>query len=384
MITDVNPFVYSRPISPEDILDRDSETQELLTKAVGGHYVRLYAPRKYGKTSLLKRALRDGEEQEGLIPILVDLYRVNSLADVTIRFERAYAKHLKGAVRAKVDELLQRTGLGLSLGAYGISAKIQIDPKAEPLAALHALLDLPTKLEQSGGYRAYIALDEFQDVNKIDDLDGLIRSHIQHHGEVASYVFAGSEPGLMKQLFEDKQRPLYGSAVPMRLGRLRDPDIADYVALRFTQAGRSVGEALGSLLETAQGHPQRAIMLAHHLWEQVPPGEAATLDHWELANAAALAEVKPEFDATWRGYQSAVAQKTLRSIVAGDGSAYRTAILKRLDLEKSAASAAVERFLASADIETAGPRKYRVVDPLYAEWIARVDAGSVDGLDSGD
>ena len=206
MITDINPFVYSRPLSPEDLLDRDDETRDLLTKAVGGHYVRLYAPRKYGKTSLLKRALRDGEEQEGLIPILVDLYRVNSVADVTIRFERAYARHLKGSIRAKIEELLQRTGLGLSLGAYGISAKIQIDPKAaEPLAALHTLLDLPTKLEQSGGYRAYIALDEFQDVNKIEDLDGLLRSHIQHHGEVASYVFAGSEPGLMKQLFENKQ-----------------------------------------------------------------------------------------------------------------------------------------------------------------------------------
>ena len=379
MITDINPFVYSRPLAPEDLLDRDAETRDLLTKAVGGHYVRLYAPRKYGKTSLLKRALRDGEEQEGLIPILVDLYRVNSVADVTIRFERAYARHLKGSLRAKIEELLQRTGLGLSLGAYGISAKIQIDPKAaEPLAALHTLLDLPTKLEQSGGYRAYIALDEFQDVNKIEHLDGLLRSHIQHHGEVASYVFAGSEPGLMKQLFENKQRPLYGSAVPVRLGRLDDADIADYVASRFTQTNRGAGEALGALLATAQGHPQRAIMLAHRLWEYVPSGGAASLEQWEQAHAVAVAEVRPEFDATWRGYQSTVTQKTLRSIVAGDGSAYRTAVLKRLELEKSAASAAVERLLATADIEAAGPRKYRVVDPLYAEWIAGLDAGSDD------
>src|SRR5947209_20586081 len=111
MSLDVNPFVYSRPVSPDELLDRDDETHELLKKAVGGHYVRLYAPRKYGKTTLLKRALLDGERQEGLIPILVDLYRVNSLADVTIRFERAYAKHLKRAMRKKVEELLRLTGL---------------------------------------------------------------------------------------------------------------------------------------------------------------------------------------------------------------------------------------------------------------------------------
>jgi uncharacterized protein len=374
MIVDVNPFVYSRPVSPEDVLDRDTETRELLQKAVGGHYVRLYAPRKYGKTSLLKRALRDGEREEGLVPILVDLYRVLSIADVTIRFERAYARQLKGPLRARVEDLLQRTGLGLSLGVHGISARIQVDPRAEPLAALHALLDLPTKLEQSGGYRAFIALDEFQDVVKIPDLDGLLRSHIQHQGEVASYVFAGSEPGLMKQLFEHKERPLYGSAVPMRLGRLADPDIAGYVADRFTASDRVVGEALGPLLEAAQGHPQRAIMLAYHLWEQVPAGETGTLEAWDRAHAAALAELRPEFDALWRGYQSTVAQKTLRSIVAGDGSAYRTAVLTRLDLEKSAASSAVERLLESADIEEAGRGKYRIVDPLYAEWIGDIDA----------
>lgn len=376
MITDVNPFVYSRPIAPEDIIDREEETHELLRKAVGGHYVRLYAPRKFGKTSLLKRALQDGEQQEGLIPVLVDLYRVVSIADVTIRFERAYAKHLKGALRAKVEEFLQRTGLGLSLGAFGISAKIQIDPKAEPLAALHALLDLPLRLEEGGGFRAYIALDEFQDVDKIPDLDGLIRSHIQHQGEVASYVFAGSEPGLMRQLFENKDRPLYGSAVPMRLGRLHDRDIAAYVADRFAGSGRSVGEALNPLLEAAKGHPQRAIMLAHHLWERVAKGGTATLGDWERAHESALAELQPEFDAQWRRLQPSD-QKTLRSIVGGGGSAFRQSILNRLDLEKPTAQRAVKRLTDSADIEP-DERRHRIVDPLFAEWIERIDSGEPD------
>lgn len=67
--------------------------------------------------------------------------------------------------------------------------------------------------------------------------------------------------------------------------------------------------------------------------------------------------------------------EALRSIVAGGGSAYRTAVLRRLDLEKSAAAAALRRLLESADAEEDGPRRYRVVDPLYAEWIAAIDGG---------
>jgi hypothetical protein len=369
MIGDTNPFVYSHPLSPDDIIDREGETRELLRNAVGGHYVRLYAPRKYGKTSLLQRALRDGEREEGLIPVLVDLYRVVSLADVTVRLERAYARNLKGAIRARVDQFLQRTGIGLSLGVTGISARIQLDPKADPLPALHALLDLPLRLEQSGGYRALIAFDEFQDVQKVPDLDGLLRSHIQYHGDVASYVFAGSEPGLMEQLFEDRDRPLYGSAVPMRLGRLTPEDVGAYVAERFEESGRGVGDALGPLLQSAAGHPQRAMLLAHRLWAVVPPGETATLDDWHTAHEAALAELEAEFDAEWRHLDTS-SQKTLRSLIEGGGSPYRGDVLRRLALTKDMVRKALPRLAASALIERHGDR-HEIVDPLLAEWIAR-------------
>jgi hypothetical protein len=374
-IDDINPFVYSHPLVSEDIIDRDEETQTLLKNAVGGHYVRLYAPRKYGKTSLLKRALRDGEKTEGLIPIHVDLYRVASIADVTVRFERAYSRQLKGAVRKRVEEFLQKTGIGLSLGAYGISVKLVTDPKADPLPALHALLDLPMRLEASGGYRAFIALDEFQDIDKIPDLDGLIRSHIQHHGEVATYVFAGSEPGLMRQLFENKERPLYGSAVPMRLTRLVDRDIADYVVERFRSTQRSVGEALNPLVESAKGHPQRAMLLAHRLWEEVPNGSEATLDHWHAAHRAALEELDAEFDAQWRGHDT-TEQKTLRALVAAGGSPYKGDVLRRLDLTPDAVKWALPRLEATAEIERADRRR-RVVDPLFAEWISILNRGDL-------
>jgi hypothetical protein len=380
MIVDVNPFVYSRPVPPEDIVDREDEVRQLLRNAVGGHYVRLYAPRKYGKTSLLKRALHDGERSEGLVPVLVDLYRVSSIGDVTVRLERAYAKQLKGELRRRVESFLQRTGVGLSLGAFGISAQLQLEPMQDPLPALHALLELPLRLEAAGGYRALIAFDEFQDIGRIEGLDGLLRSHIQHHGEVASYVFAGSEPGLMRLLFESKDRPLYGSAVPMRLGRLADADIAAYVAARFEATGRTAGETLNPLLRAAQGHPQRAMLLAHRLWEEVAHGAEATLDDWDAAHAAAMRELDPEFDAQWRGLDTSE-QKTLRSLLLGDGSPYRTAALRRLELTKDVVRRALPRLAGTAEIEEREEGGYAIVDPLFAEWIGRLNDGRSTGAD---
>src|SRR5512133_512084 len=276
VITDVNPFVYSRPIEPDQIVDRDEETQALLKNAVGGHYVRLYAPRKYGKTSLLRRVLQEAERSEGMIAILVDLFGVLSLADIAVRLERAYAAQLRGGIRARVEEFLQRPGLGLALTALGIGVKLQLEPRADPLPALHALLDLPLRLEKEGGYRALITFDEFQDLGKVQSADAILRSHIQHQGEVASYVFAGSEQGLMQELFGAKERPLYGQAVPMRLGRLADADIAGYIVDRFQQTKRSAGECVGPLVATAAGHPQRAMLLAYRLWDEIAPGGTGT------------------------------------------------------------------------------------------------------------
>jgi hypothetical protein len=108
----------------------------------------------------------------------------------------------------------------------------------------------------------------------------------------------------MRRLFETKGRPLYESAVPLRLGRLPDADIAAHVADRFVASGRGSGEALGPLLEAAEGHPQRAILLAHQLWERVPSGAAATLDTWLETFAAAMSELDGEFDAQWRRIQT--------------------------------------------------------------------------------
>jgi len=379
MIGDINPFVYSHPLSPDDIIDREGETRELLANAVGGHFVRLYAPRKYGKTSLLQRALRDGEREEGLVPVLVDLYRVVSLADVTVRLERAYARHLKGAIRARVDQFLQRTGIGLSLGVTGISARIQLDPKADPLPALHALLDLPLRLEEGGGFRALIVLDEFQDITKVKQMDALLRSHIQFQGEVASFIFAGSEPGLMRELFEDKERPLYGQAVPMRLERLADADLAGYIVARFRETGRSVGDALNPLIAAAQGHPQRAMLLAHRLWEEVDADGTATLADWTSAHAGALAELQPEFDANWRRL-STNEQKALRAVVAGQGSPFQRRVLEQLDIPKSTARAALKSLGANATVEQRG-ENYVVVDPLFAEWITRVREAGDDTVE---
>ena len=51
----INPFVYGRPIqSEDDLADRERETRELIADVNSGQAVMVYAPRRYGKTSLAR------------------------------------------------------------------------------------------------------------------------------------------------------------------------------------------------------------------------------------------------------------------------------------------------------------------------------------------
>lgn len=72
-MSELNPFVFTQPVAPDDLIDRDEESERLLTLAEGGHAVRLSAPRRYGKTSLLRRIGRDAEKI-GMNYVEVDFY----------------------------------------------------------------------------------------------------------------------------------------------------------------------------------------------------------------------------------------------------------------------------------------------------------------------
>ncbi|HSI97581.1 MAG TPA: hypothetical protein VK926_04400, partial [Gaiellaceae bacterium] len=254
-----NPFRIAGELLPGEMIGRDQETRRLLALASGGHASRLVAPRRYGKTSLLRRVLAEASEA-GWATALVDLEGVLSLSSVVVRIERAYDRALKGSLRRTVDALFRAWQVGLSLGAGGFTASLQSNPRIDVESVLLRLLDLPAKLHERTGVRSVVAFDEFQDLLRVDGADGILRSVLQHQTDVASYAFSGSAPTLMERLFEDPSRPLLEHAVPVELGPLPADATAVHLEERFRQTGRDVGSALDPLLAFARGHPQRTML----------------------------------------------------------------------------------------------------------------------------
>lgn len=363
---EASPFVIDGPVPPDQLIGREAELEALVARAEAGRNVALVAPRRFGKTSLLGALAERVEASGEMACVRVDLYGVAGAADWVIRLERAWAAHAPGRLRDTAARILAGAQVGLSLAGAGFSLRLAERPDTDPLPALHAALDLPAQLAKRLGGRVLLVLDEFQDLFAVEGAEAILRSHAQHQRRAAAYVFAGSEPGMLAAAFANRARPFYAQAEQLRLGRLPAQALAEAVADAFVLTGRSAGDVLASLVAASQGHPQRAMLLAHLLWEQVGPGAVAGEEEWEACLAAALRVVDREatgiFDAL-----SDSQRRTLRA-VATVGSPYRMAAAARFDLPKASAQRALRhlRDRGLIDDDDSGPR---VVDPLLARWL---------------
>jgi hypothetical protein len=202
-------------------------------------------------------------------------------------------------------------------------------------------------------------------------MDGVFRSHLQHHVNV-SYLFAGSEPSLLQALFEDRARPLYGQAERVRLDRL-DPGAAhDFVTGRFAETNKDAQEAASQLVYTADGHPQRLMLIAHYLWDRVRPGDAATLADLRSARDAAMRAVEPELRNLWGGL-SANERRVLAALASRYSPYEREARVVMGLANRSSAARAVAGLEGKTIVERVngdGDGRH-IVDPLFGRWIYR-------------
>ncbi len=356
-----NPFIHARALVPEESIRR-VEGERLLELAAGGHNAVLHAPRRFGKTTLLKHVLRDADERE-MPGVLVDLSDVLSVGDVAARLEQAF-RALPGSVRRLVSKELG------SVGVAGFSVARRTSPAVDPIVAIHALLELPAQIADRQGRRLLVVLDEFQALVSLDGMDGVFRSHIQHHTEV-SYLFAGSEPSLLRVLFEDRARPLYGQAERLRLGRLNAEATYDFIVHRFQATGKDAGESVSELVRVAEGHPQRFMLIAHLLWDRVEERHSATWVDLRSAYDAAMRSVDPELRYLWESLSSN--ERRVLAALASEYSPYQQEARVMMGLaNRSSAARAVAGLEGKTTIERVDDdERWHIVDPLLARWVRR-------------
>lgn len=372
----MNPFTYNAPVAPERMINRESEAQTLLDRALEGRSMRLSGPRRFGKTTLLMKLIADSRSM-GLTAVYVNFFGVLSLEDIAIRIQQAYNNDLQGSLRKWYSSFIRNFKPVISIpGVANIGLNITPQTKDTPkvpgdvLEMLHSLLDLPVRVYEKTHKRTVVVFDEFQDVLAGNpSIDGLIRSRIEFHREEASYVFAGSNVRLMSELFGRRERAFYGQATPLELGPLPDDALALYISDHFSQTGKNVDQALPLLLDFVRGHPQRAMLSAYHLWNATSSGSAADEEAWDRALVSIYSELRDSFSAAWLSLDQN--ERRLMTVIAKskDGTLHKD-LLSKYGIARTTAQKARDRVVASGDLVVHENGAATIVDPLFAVWLS--------------
>jgi hypothetical protein len=372
-----NPFRYGALAIDDAFADREAEVQELEFDLRNGQDVVVFAPRRYGKSSLVWRVM------QRLLAAGIHVAYVNLMTAPT---KEKLAEKLAGAVYESVASPLARARERALAPFRGlrVTPTITVDPEegsysfsfgvdhARPDvdATLERLLQLPAELAAEHGGRVVLIFDEFQEIETIDrELPKLMRTVFEQQPDVA-HAYLGSRRHLMERLFNDENEPFWRSAKKLELGVIESEYFADFVVKRFRESRKAIDRAtVSELLVRTGGHPYATQQLAYFVWEQTAfDGEATELE-LERAVAAVLRSEHAHFQLRWDDASTtqklvleALAQEPGRPMTAGYRARYG---LPSVSSIQAALRALVERELLARDRDNS----YRIAEPFLSEWI---------------
>jgi hypothetical protein len=381
--TPSNPFRFGALALDESFADREAEHAELVADVRNGQDVVIYAPRRYGKSSLVWSAVQALAAEDVLVA-QVDLMTTPNKE----RLAAALARSIFEQIASPLERIRERA-LAPFRGLQ-VQPTVTIDPEdgslafsfalgrqeADVDATLERLLQLPAELGGAGRRRTALVLDEFQEIVEIDaNLPRLLRSVFQQQPEVA-HVYLGSKRHVMERIFSDANEPFWRSAKPIELGAIEPGSFAPFLAGRFRASGREVEErALADLLEVTGGHPYATQELAYFLWEQVPAGSTASSEHLRDALAAVLSSEHAHFTLLWEG-ASPVQRIVLEALAREPGRPFTADYRVRHGLPAATNVQKALRALERREVVRGDRGLYRIVEPFLAEWL---NASRADG-----
>jgi AAA+ ATPase superfamily predicted ATPase len=377
-VTHTNPFTFGALALDRAFTNRDAEIRELVSDMENGQDVLVYAPRRYGKSSLVLRAAQRAM-RKGILVGYCDLMRTPTKE----RFAAALAKTIYSDLETAAGQAIERaTRLFRGLR---ITPTMEVDPvdaslrfvfhagrrRADIDDTIEALLALPAQIAAERKRRAVLVFDEFQEILTLDrHFPNLMRAVFQEQPEVG-HIYLGSKRHVLERIFEDENEPFWRSAKWLEIGLIAPAAFARYLRQRFEDTEKGIDDdALNRLLESTAGHPYGTQELAYFLWELVPTGHFARLADVATALEQVLRSEHNHFAKLWddaphaqRLLMLAIAEEPTRSLYAADY-AERHDLPAKPSLQR-AIGALVAKEITARD--EAGV--YRIVEPFFADWL---------------
>ena len=368
-----NPFQIREIPVDGQFCNRQKELSDLMSYAAAGAAVVVYSPRRYGKTSLIRRVQAQLAKQ-GSLTLFCDFFGVTTADDIAHRLARSVfdLTHSREPLFTKAIRLFSGFRPVLKpdeSGTFSLTVET-VGRKAEPLERLEDTLRALETFTSDGETRVNVALDEFQEITEVGDairIEGLLRQYVQKIR--CSFFFIGSRRRILLDMFNQRQRPFYQSAINMTLPPLPPAEFGPFLASLFQKAGMKCSETDGlRLASLTHGHPYYTQKLCFFLYEK----EAEKVDD-SLIHAAfedLISNETPVFEAMVQGLAPrqialarALGSEETTSVFAAD-------FMARHDLGSTGGIQGALKKLTRLDIiERLPDGQWKVTDPVFKRWL---------------
>ncbi len=375
-----NPFRYGALALDDSFTNRENELAELTADVSNGQDVVIFAPRRYGKSSLVWRASQELVAGHDVLVAQVDLMSTPTKEKLAEKLAQAIYEELasvlfKAKERMRVFQGLRvRPTVTVDPDDGTMSFSFAASRAPEDLdATLERLFELPGRLASERGRKVALVLDEFQEIVDIDrGLPKLMRSVFQAQPEVA-HVYLGSKRHMMEKIFSDEQEPFWRSAKRIELGVIEPAKFRPFIRKRFRSTGRTIEpHALDRVLEVTGGHPYATQELAYFLWQETPEGEEADDARLDVALGRVLASENAHFGLIWE--RASGAQRQLLQALAAEPGRPLTNNYRRFHSLPGPSS--VQRALETLEkqelVARSGGDSW-IAEPFFAEWVRRLN-----------
>lgn len=377
-----NPFNFGDIAVDEGFTDRERDLAELEADIRNGQNVVVFAPRRYGKSSLIGRAAQNLTVRNEALVAQVDLMRVATKEQLASKLSQAIYENIATPLlrardrAARIFESLRvrpMVTVEPMTGNFSFSFSAGHDA-GDVDATLERLFELPGELAAERGKRVALVFDEFQEVIALDPrLPALMRAVFQTQPDVA-HVYLGSKRSMMRTLFNDVNEPFWRSARQMELGPIPSGEFGEFIARRFDSTAKHIDARLvDGILAMTGCHPYGTQELCYALWEVTD--EEVTDVAVEHALDRVLRAENAHFTYVWDTIPR-TQRMVLQALAAGPaGRLLSDEYRARHGLPAaSSVQRAIGELVDAELVVRHGRGSYAIFEPFLAEWVRRFAA----------
>lgn len=370
----VQPFKFGVATSDEYFTDRVEETKRLVSNFENNINTILISPRRWGKTSLVKKAISK-IDSEAIKVVFLDIFACRTEGEFCNMFATAVLKQTSSKWQEWVrnaQEFLARVSPRITLGTdptTDISFSIDLKDKT---VGIEETLQLPEKIAQRNNCRIVVCIDEFQQIGEFTDaliFQKKLRAIWQHQTSV-SYCLFGSKKHLMSELFGRKDYPFYKFGDTIYLEKIGTADWVAYIRERFTGTGKEVSETIAEqICRSVDNHSSYVQQLSWLVWGHTT--DIATERELDLALQDIIDQNRPLFEKQIEDL-TAYQLSFLRAIVDGVEESFASQeVIDKYNLSSSSNVAAIKTALVKKELIDIEKGKVVVTDPVLPLWMKR-------------